>query len=1386
MRALLLFPLLLALPAHAAPPVADGLLLHLDAAAQPTLRQAAAMPPVSRGQPVDVMLDSSPAQRRFTQPLANPRPLWQTDGQGAAYLIFDGNDDFLTSSAKAPLPAAVTVFIVARVERNPGDFRCLFASAATGQNDYTSGMNIDFGKTGTQSMSFVNIESAGADREQDMLRPGKGTLAADLPFGGFHLFTMRSRIATNGCELRIDRVPSGSRDRLESHIALDEMVLGSRLYSHDPAQPPHAQNHLPGQIAQVLVYGRDLPDKERDAVESWLMDTLPGLNALASGASGHSLQVLPDAPPLQMLVPGFSVSELPVKLTNRNNLRYRHDGKLVALGYDGTIHLLTDTDGDGLEDHAEVFWEKETMRGPLGIALLPKDDPRGDGVFVASKGKVSLILDKDRDGKADEEIIAATGWQEIPQNVDAVGMAVDPKDGSLYFCLGTANYANAYLIDPATGKAGYDLKSDRGTIQKVSADFKKRETVCTGVRFACALAFNEHGDLFATEQEGATWLPNGNALDELLHIQPGKHYGFPPRHPKHLPDVLDWPAVMEYGPQHQSTVGMVFNTGVNGGPHFGPDFWKGDALVCGEARGKIWRTKLVKTSHGYVGQNHLIACLGLLTVDACVSPQGDMLVACHSGPPDWGTGPKGEGRIFKVKYTGKEVPQPVWAWASAPDEFTIAFDKELKPEEWANRVAHYPVLEASSAVSDHLQPSKSVAFIPLESTVRIEAGQHVSAGDRFETIRPGYQVVRDQMAAPRRDVKVLGLSLSADRRNILLKVPRQTEPVGYAVTLPLPESWLQQSAVPQKPELDVLVTLNGVEVIVANTVTNLQRGALRAKEILPVADPLAGLLLMDGSMRHETFGKLFDPKEAAALDSFYVTGILTDSNPFVPRVQAGSALDWTPPHFTDKTVVEFFAPWTDPAKVQPAKFRRFDVRPGLATGIHAGHTIFKSGEAAVPLPAANVLLPWAEEKSGDMAARKPDAPHGNWLEGRQLYFGEAACFTCHQIRGEGIAVGPDLTNLVSRDPDSVLADILKPSATINPDHPASAVELKNGTVVTGIVRQADDAKVSVTLPGGAVQEFPRADVSQMKQLRVSLMPEGYGERLTKAQQDDLLAFLLTSPLEPAKIERDGAPPPRKWSEIPEPLRAVMQPAAAPAAKSAKAPAPLRILLCAGPKDHGPGEHDYPLWQERWSKLLPLAPGVSVARTMTFPTREELGAADVAVFFSKNPGWNPAAAARLDEFTQRGGGLVYLHWAVEGGADVMALADRIGLATQGSVSTKYRHGPVQLDFINLEHPVTRGFPAALDVIDETYWNLQGDPGRVRVLANGVEESAPRPQIWVREQHAGRVFAGIPGHYNWTFDDPLYRLLVLRGICWTGKQENTDRLSALSTVGARVQW
>ena len=90
---------------------------------------------------------------------------------------------------------------------------------------------------------------------------------------------------------------------------------------------------------------------------------------------------------------------------------------------------------------------------------------------------------------------------------------------------------------------------------------------------------------------------------------------------------------------------------------------------------------------------------------------------------------------------------------------------------------------------------------------------------------------------------------------------------------------------------------------------------------------------------------------------------------------------------------------------------------------------------------------------------------------------------------------------------------------------------------------------------------------------------------------------------------------------------------------------------------------------------------------------------------------------------------------------------------------------------------------LQLYDESYWKLTGVSEDITLLASSVEDGQQTPQMWVRDHQPGRVFVSIPGHYNWTFDDPLFRILLLRGIAWTA-QEPVDRFNDLVTPGARI--
>jgi type 1 glutamine amidotransferase len=222
---------------------------------------------------------------------------------------------------------------------------------------------------------------------------------------------------------------------------------------------------------------------------------------------------------------------------------------------------------------------------------------------------------------------------------------------------------------------------------------------------------------------------------------------------------------------------------------------------------------------------------------------------------------------------------------------------------------------------------------------------------------------------------------------------------------------------------------------------------------------------------------------------------------------------------------------------------------------------------------------------------------------------------------------------------------------------------------------------------------------------------------------------------------------------------------------------LNIVLVASKQDHDPGQHDYPTWQKKWFSMLGQAPGINITNAWEWPTQEQWRSADVMVFYFWNHDWSAERYQQLDDYQTRGGGVVVFHSATIADNEPEKLADRIGLAAQPG-PTKYLHTPLLLRFVApTNHAVTHGFKQ-LNLLDEPYWPMFGDTNQIEVLAAADVDGEARPLVWTFQKGKGRVFASIPGHYDWTFDDPLFRILALRGVAWAAGEpvSRLDRQSA----------
>jgi len=155
----------------------------------------------------------------------------------------------------------------------------------------------------------------------------------------------------------------------------------------------------------------------------------------------------------------------------------------------------------------------------------------------------------------------------------------------------------------------------------------------------------------------------------------------------------------------------------------------------------------------------------------------------------------------------------------------------------------------------------------------------------------------------------------------------------------------------------------------------------------------------------------------------------------------------------------------------------------------------------LPLPqAAGAQLPPLDQ----LVARKGDIGRG------QKMFVEKTCAKCHRVGSEGTQVGPDLTEIGSKlSREAMFLSVLDPDAGIGMGFETYNVITTDGQVVSGLITSRTKEQVVLKLATGIEQTIPMAQVDEIAQQKISIMPADIVKTMTAQDLIDIVDYMQT-------------------------------------------------------------------------------------------------------------------------------------------------------------------------------------------------------------------------------------------------------------------------------------
>ncbi len=380
--------------------------------------------------------------------------------------------------------------------------------------------------------------------------------------------------------------------------------------------------------------------------------------------------------PPDVLPSGYTVETIETPKDERGNpLQFGVGG--IDFGKDGTAFIAARV--AGIWKYKDGEWSRfaEGLHDPQGIRVVAQSADGHTTVVVAQKPELTLVSDRDGDGRAELYQTLCDRWRAAGNYCEYVhGPVIDSK-GDYFINLNLADGNGDSVADRCGGAAmgwtgGYD-----GWVAKITPT-GEFIPFAYGLRSPAGIGINDRDEVFFTDNQGG-WIPTST----LNHVTRNSFYGYPA-------SMLDLPEYRSGKKPQQAQFAKLRKPPVAWIPHgelanspgnpefdetggkFGP--FAGQIFIGDQTRSNIFRVAIEKVGGEYQGAvfnfiDHLQSGCIRIRFD----PTGRLWVG-QTGRGWASKGGKMEG-LQRVSWDGKTTPFEMHSMTLTETGFAIRFTR---------------------------------------------------------------------------------------------------------------------------------------------------------------------------------------------------------------------------------------------------------------------------------------------------------------------------------------------------------------------------------------------------------------------------------------------------------------------------------------------------------------------------------------------------------------------------------------------------------------------------------------------------------------------------------------------------------------------------------------